>query len=398
MANTRSIIGDQTALDGLVSGSLESFEDDGINTIRSYAFYYSPIKRVRLPNLMSIPDYCFGYSGIEEISADDFPNVESVGSSSFNKAGSLTSVIFEKCKSFGTYTFQDCTNLETARFPGLTGNTYWIVEGCRKLTHFLIGKQSVPSGYPANNSLINAKMGAVYVPSGSVQRYRASDNYGRYIIKTLEEYPASRFETISDTWAEIDANADYATDYKIGDIKCVEYNGDLYPMELIAINIDEKQDGSTAKMTWMIYNCIESYAFDSVNTGHNWEDSALRAHLANDILPNLDASAYIKPVKKTFYDYSTQATKTCIDSLWIPSARELNDTTYEDSGCIYDSRFPYPTKRSPRYKGTDSVDYTLRSDSKSESGKTVGVSYQNGSYFDTASKTATYRIMFGFCI
>lgn len=395
MANTRDTLGDQVTLDSLVSGSLTSFEENGMATVRRMAFAFSHLKRVKMGNLSEISEYMFYNSELEKVDADDFPLVDVIKSSAFYESKQLASVIFQNAKTVQEHAFWSCSKLETALFPAIVSSGNQLFYNCSKLKHLLVGAKNVPTYLSVGESLIRAIMGAVYVPAESIRSYRT--RFEHCVVTALENYPLTRFETISDTWAEIASNSNYATDYKIGDIKCVEYNDKLYPMELIAFDTDEKTDGTTAKMTWLLYNAIETYAFDSANTGHNWEDSALRAHLADDILPNLDVSPYVVPVKKTFYDSAEQATKTCTDSIWIPSCREMNDGSYENSGCIYSTRFPYTNSRLYRYKGVYPVAYPLRTERLENPAQHMIVPNNNGSY-STSLKTSRMSVMFGFCI
>ena len=78
MSNTKDILGDQQTLDGLVSGSLTSFEDDQVTSVRSYAFYGSNLDYVKLQNAKRLDPYSFGSTKLVNITSDMFPSVQAL--------------------------------------------------------------------------------------------------------------------------------------------------------------------------------------------------------------------------------------------------------------------------------------------------------------------------------
>ena len=156
MANTRSILGEQATLDGLVTMTLESLEEDGVT---------------------SLPGYSLGD----------------------NKG--LKSVKFPRMTSVGIYAFEYCTSLTTAEFSGSSavsfGQNAFI--GCSALNALII-RSTTMSTLANVNALTGTKiangLGAVYVPSDLVATYKANSVWKNFFIASIDDYPLSEFGTI----------------------------------------------------------------------------------------------------------------------------------------------------------------------------------------------------------
>ena len=165
-----------------------------------------------------------------------------------------------------------------------------------------------------------------------------------------------------DPWEEIINNVNYATDYQIGklvDLDFGEYG--IHPMELVAMDADDKADGfGKAKMTWISKDIITIRNMNEQwDKSGGWENSDLRSWLIEEVIndiPQLVANNIIQ-VNKTYLDGND--TKTCTDNIWIPSCNEVFHTDsyygnkYENSGCKYDEAFPFV-----EHPETQSVDYS----------------------------------------
>lgn len=404
MANTRDTLGDQVTLDGLVSHTLETFEDNEVTSLRSYAFHSNKgLKRVKLPNLTAIPEYAFYNAGLTKIEVADMSSVTKICSNSFYGNTDLSEVEFSanNITLIGAC-FNQCKNLQKAIFSG-TGQQKFDTQTftmCLKLHHLVLN--GTTKATRKDNILeytpINRGEGAVYVPTDMVTTYRADANWGKLIIEDIANYPLEKFETITDSWAEIVANQNYATDYKIGDTKAIKIGDLWYTAEIVGINKDVDANGDTIPLTWMLIDLLaDKHRMNATSTNANgWVAMEMRSYLISDILPNIDIKDLIVPCVKTFYDRTTQSTLSCTDSIWIPSLREMGGSTVfstEDSGCIYDERFANKNK-SKYVRESANTSYWLRSATNSANGF---LEIQSSGGFSTTGCTSAIGVLLGFC-
>lgn len=161
------------------------------------------------------------------------------------------------------------------------------------------------------------------------------------IGKTADDY----------TWGEIQAitNAGKADEYfDIGDTKTIITNdGQEIVVEVVGIHEDIKADGSgAAGISWASQIIIEERQMHPTTDINSWVESETRRWLQEDFIQELpeDLRSAIVNVNKTYYDNSDKTTKTCVDSLWIPSYREIfgnpnNDPNFETEGPDYTEFF-----------------------------------------------------------
>ena len=181
-------------------------------------------------------------------------------------------------------------------------------------------------------------------------------------------------ETISDTWAEIDAavtNGTYKTKYKIGDTKRLDLGdqGNIL-MQIAAFDADELADESgTAAITWVAKQLMVTKSpMNSRSTNANgYPASAMKTYLEGTIWGKIPATvqSLIQTVKKTSYDNTTNADLTSNLKIWIPSAREIfGGSSYEQSGPVYSDLFADANSRTKKVYGLSSAaDWWLRSGS-----------------------------------
>ncbi|MBR3161004.1 MAG: hypothetical protein IKF14_18385 [Atopobiaceae bacterium] len=386
MANTRELIGDEATINGLLEDTLETFEDEDVTVVGRYALAYRK---------------------------------------------SLTTVILPSCTDFREYSFYDCENLRMVRVGPIgsksfrfysTSTPFW---GCGKLQHIIIDSNVLSQG--TVNSLkgtpIIAGNGAVYVPESKVDSYRADSVWGCHVILPMSAYPASKFETVTDTWAEIaasSADGTYDEKYKVGDIKSVVIaadpgepsdEGGTYKFVLCAKNTDvlASDRSKTANMTWVMfktpYRVLHQVGMYDESSGsfvasRSWEKSNLRSELASDVLPLLesDVANNIKPVVKYTYGFDDDGNGSemeTIDSLWIPSRNEVWGTYNKESRSTHYAWFIDKNRRCLYdYLGANSVGWMLRSSFSTTKAETVSSS---GSNSDMNYVGTTYPVL-GFCI
>ena len=237
----------------------------------------------------------------------------------------------------------------------------------------------------------------MFVPAALVDTYKADSMWKRYRICDISKYPVWLNE-ISDSWATIVTNPDYATDYHIGDVKPVSINGTQYLAEIVAFDKDVKTGGGTAGITWLLFDIMQSHTMNSQNiTTGGWESSGMRSWINSDILPNLDIKDHIVEVSKISDTYENGAVvhngQTTHDKLWIPSAQEIfGGSSYETEGVAYSDRFTAEGNRI-KYLSGSAVGWWLRSASSS-----TGFWYVNNSGGAGGNSASySYGVVLGFC-
>lgn len=399
MANTRDVLGDQETLDGLVSHTLTEFEEDGVTTMRTYAFYRNDtIESVSLPALKTVSQYAFGgctnlnnanVQSVKEIESHGFENCKSLSSVgydsltrinqyAFNGCCSLNSIDTSKVTTIENYAFQDsgigkielplCTSLGT--YIGL-GQRMSIIDISKNITiaannfnnanglvHLILRSDtlcSLSASSAFTNTPIANGIGWIYVPTDLVSTYKTATNWSTYAdqIVSIDEYPKRlQNETITDTWEQIfeaENDGSYSTKYSVGDIKYVDIGGTQYPMVIIAMGKDVLSAGGTAKITWCGLGTLQDVPmnFKDVTT-NGWTGSWMRKFLRKSIYPQIESTvrSNIKEVTKSYYDITTSSTLTTTDTVFIPSAREIfGGGSYESTGIDYTDVFNSNTAR-----------------------------------------------------
>ena len=375
MPDTKTSMGEQGVLDGLVGNRLADLEESSCWKIGSYGLYNnSALTGLRIPNVSRIEEY--GVSG----------------------CSGLTSLVLPKVTHVGVRAFQSCSGLQVVDFQSADPVTFYnyAFNNCFALKEMIL-RSSSPATLAGTAAMtgtsIGLNLGAVYVPTALVDTYKNDTNWSLYTILDINEYPKTDFSTIADDWDTIISYATYGTigdHYRVGDNKTIQIGGDTYYAQLIGINKDKVSEGPTANSTWMIQILFgtptegSTYMYQQMNatntTSGGWANSLLRTnYLENVVLPLFPTNVRdaIKTVDKTYYDYDTSSTKISQDKLFVPSLRELNITgsyNIEDSGCVYDDKWPSGSGQNSRVKylpngsayyswtrtaGSDSMFYTI---------------------------------------
>lgn len=220
-------------------------------------------------------------------------------------------------------------------------------------------------------------------------------------------------------WEEIIYNKNYATDYQIGklmDLDFGEYG--VHQMELVAIDADDKADGSgKARMTWISKDIITLHEQPSTIKIDGWgsADNSMREFVNNTLMNQLpiEVKNSIVPVNKTYAvestaygDYFSTKTNTIEETLWIPSAREIfgqnityNNTTSErhseNSGAIYDSIFKDSASRIKTYNNVNTIWWTRTTFTDAGTYTLMHVLNDGNLYL---TEVGNYGIVVGFCI
>jgi hypothetical protein len=232
--------GDTSVEDGLVTGSLTSYTNKRITSIRDFAFYScKSLKSVNFPNVTQIGESAFCLcSNLTTIS---FPNVTDLGRYAFAKCSKLTSAIFPKLSSIRYETFRMCNNLTLADFPNVKiVNSYAFAScynlavvsfpkateiwnqafmSCSKLSTITLPKANMISASAFqmcslfneiylmdskvctlknsnafNNTKITSTTGSIFVPASLVASYKAATNWTYFSNRIFAYYPGGGAE------------------------------------------------------------------------------------------------------------------------------------------------------------------------------------------------------------
>lgn len=211
-------------------------------------------------------------------------------------------------------------------------------------------------------------------------------------------------ESITDDWATILANTNYATDYSIGDTKMLDLGTEgKHLMEIVAFDEDDKADGTgKAGITWISKTLLNTNckmnASSSVTGG--WETSQLRSYLKETIkplIPEIVRTGIVDVSKvQNVYEGNVKSVLSSTEDVWVPNAYELtNNSYYENTGAVYSSKFIAPENRVKKKIGSSSGStWWLRT----MSSKTI-FSYvlSSGSLGSSYSPSSSFGIALGFC-
>ena len=191
--NTIDALGDETAIDSIISKTITEFKDNKVTFIGDYAFYKcSALNTVDIPNATYIAQRSF--QACTELISVSLPNVSVIYDSAFNGCTKLASIVLPSIYNLTASVFEGCTALKTVDIytacPIKTKNFY----NCSALTALIIRSTSgVPempyvdclSGTPISNGA-----GYIYVPSALVDRYKTATNWSTYAnqIRAIENY------------------------------------------------------------------------------------------------------------------------------------------------------------------------------------------------------------------
>lgn len=324
-----------------------------------------------------------------------------VADNSFFQRDALTS-IRTSATTIGAYAFEGCINLEVVDLTSTEPveiNQYAFRHDAA-LKHLIIRSNSVAT--ISSNALvytpIACRNGAIYVPNSLVESYKSWDRH----IYPISAYPVTDYSTIDDSWAEIFAaenDGTYASKYSVGDTKQMSVGGEIVYAQIAAINTDTLSAGGTAKITWIIRDCLTTaYSMNvtSTNAG-GWSESGMRTWLHNTVLPTIDEAVRnnIKAVSKVSYDYTTNSDITTDETVWIPSAREIFGGTsgYEQSGPVYSALYTNANSTT-KFRSTSTSAWWLRSSARND-GFFVNTTTIGGQ--GTSSATSNNGVAFGFC-
>lgn len=203
-----------------------------------------------------------------------------------------------------------------------------------------------------------------------------------------------------DPWEAIINNQNYATDYQIGklvDLDFGEYG--VHPMELVAMDADDKADGSgKARMTWISKDIItKRRANPAEKKGKSWNDMELRTWIEEELLNSIPIKDSLVLVNKTYFNYDSYSTEMLPGKIWIPSYREVRCRDgLENSGVMYTGIFSEDNDagRIKLYNGT-ATDWWLRSHSDEDDYCQISI---NPTGSTSCSELQELGVVIGFCL
>lgn len=430
-----------SALTDVTLPNATSIEDDGLSDCAS-------LREVEAQSVTSLPMAAF----YDDVSLErvNLGNVSSVGTSTFNGCTRLSELEIGKPTSIGQYAFKKCKSLKTetldmssvtsvgdfafdgvgvgeldlplctllGTFTGrgartsvvklgkMAGTAVNSFNGANSLCHLVMSgvtnvvslNASAFSGTPLASGL-----GWIYVPEGLVDGYKGNSSWSArasQIVSTSEYPKAMQDETISDSWSTIAASSTYATDYALGSVKYLNVNGTLLAMVLVATDSDDLASGGKARMTWISRGVLERFGMNPTDSAvGGWASCDMRSWLRSVIYPQIDPTvrSAIKEVTKTYAD-SDLSTQSTVDTVWIPSAREVfgSGSAYESSGCDYTSMFNSSSNRVKKLGIAGSADnWWLRSAISATNFRNVSYS---GNMTTSGKANSDYGVVLGFCI
>ena len=226
---------------------------------------------------------------------------------------------------------------------------------------------------------------------------------------------------IRESWETVisNINNNNYSQYEVGSVLKLDLGElGLWHMQLVAKDTDILADGTgTAATTWLSYNIMNKYRGDAPYVGKNWGGASgtsgyvIRNGLRTEILPQFPQLVQdaIKPVSKTYRKVTgtssataVYTTETITDTIWIPSAYELNDTSgaTEESGVRYTYLTKANRKRVHKSPASDSTNfYGIRTASNPTWGRMVSSAGDIlAGNMNNASGYNKGGTVFGFCI
>lgn len=172
--------GGENYIEKLISDSLDSYANESVQTVRTYAFASAEnLVEIELPNVTTIGDSAFNASGITSFKCN---KDVSIGRECFRNCQNLRNLVFRQNVTPLVYnSFSDCPNLEIADFGAITSISTGMFIRNTAFTKLIIRNGlSTLSNLNALNSTTFASSGTggtLYVPSALIDSYKTATNW-----------------------------------------------------------------------------------------------------------------------------------------------------------------------------------------------------------------------------
>ena len=161
--------------------NISNIDLNGVTLIGNYAFsYISGFTSITIPpSVTTFGSNAFtSVSGLNSVTIDYDSNA-ALGSSQFTGSSITSLTIGSHPTKIGGSMFQNCTKLTTLVIPSnISSINGYAFDGCSGLTSITVESTTPPTlGYEAFNNTNNCP---IYVPSGSVDAYKAASKWSSY--------------------------------------------------------------------------------------------------------------------------------------------------------------------------------------------------------------------------
>lgn len=194
--NTIDLLGDEAVTKGLIEGTITEFNDNVITKAGNYAFYYSNLTSVNLPNATTFGTNAFAYSQVTNV---NLPLASSFGQSSFMGCYNLTSLALP---SLGTVnsSIRSCSKLKVVDLAKATGLISYCFDSCSVLDVVILRSSTLCTNGGGNNFQYTPfgsgkAGGTLIVPRALVTEYPNATNWSYDLaqntnnrILALEDY------------------------------------------------------------------------------------------------------------------------------------------------------------------------------------------------------------------
>ena len=434
--NTVDLLGDKECLGGLISHTINEFNDDVLTTLCQNAFYNNYVlKKMYLPSVETLSTksiYCC--KRIKDIDLRGLQRVSSGETNAIYSLRSLTEISIPNVLNLNAGSFLYDTPIRYVELPSYSTNTiaspFSPEYGVSSLDVCNINKiysGQFKSDYNLSSLILRsaavatldnisaftgtpiaAGYGYIYVPSNLVTSYKTATNWSTFAdqIVSIDEYPKEFIGgTITDTWTQIfaaEANGTYKTKYSIGDTKALNMNGACVLMQIVAFDEDDLADDSgKAKISWISVGTIASMPPSFERNSITWETSDIRKYLQDTIYPTIENTVKnnIKTVHKISRSAASGVTTTGItdDRLWIPSYYEVVGTSQENDGALYTEIFGNNTSDSRKIKnrGPCSTSTSVHWFTRTSIGNSLYYVKYNGDIY--GANSSDQHVVLGFC-
>lgn len=268
---------DRTEMASFISGTLTSYSNSDVTSLKSYAFYYdTTIKYVDLPNLVSTGYGPFYSSGVEEV---NFPKLSNPGNACF-RASKLKSISLPAWFTRnGSEVFRDCSYIEFADVRNLNNLNYYLFGYCPKLVTVVANRCTTISNYALAGTAgtVSALKNLIFQGRCTIGNMNAIVNTpfanGKEGGTVYTNYSNVSWYPTATNWVSSSANNQY---------KSIQEN--LIAIQALGVDLDgyyeiveEKPASPTTDMVYLI-----ATATPNEYTQHHWNGTSW-----NDTLPNI---------------------------------------------------------------------------------------------------------------
>lgn len=218
---------------------------------------------------------------------------------------------------------------------------------------------------------------------------------------------------ITDSWQDILDSINDGTylKYEIGNYKAIDLGTEgVVEMQIVAFNEDElASGGGYAPITFVAKQVLttkrrinpdKSYSQEGTGNIGGWEKSEMRRYLENTIKPLIPVEIRNRIVEVVKYSsFKPTADNETNDSLWIPSGREIGNSSFETKGAVYSLVYRSSARTTLIKKDQNNYDtlWWLRSSYDNNDTSWYHV-YNTGLIYGQTAGASNDGVALGFCL